>query len=346
MTAFRRIGMWSSNSIAAEPGLGQQHVPAVTVLIPVFNAGAMLQEAVASILAQDFTDFECLVINDGSTDGAFDALRTWSDSRLRLVDNPGNLGLITTLNRGLELARAPLLARMDADDVALPQRLTRQVAAFAADPELALLGSWALQIDTHGQAAGHMRTPASPDGIVRAILGNNTFIHPSVMARTAVLRELGGYPSGALHAEDYALWLKVVARFKTDNLPEALLKYRIHAGQVSQTKLVAQRAMALRLQTAAREEFDRLGVLARAQQPPEPDILARLAGRAGTLGHDYLQLARRNRALGQTRAARQSALSGLRWAPFCLELWREWVPKEASPRYWMHWLRSCQEPRR
>ena len=314
--------------------------PAVTVLIPVFNAGTMLHEAVASILAQDFTDFECLVINDGSTDGAFDALRTWPDPRLRLVDNPGNLGLIATLNRGLELARAPLLARMDADDVALPQRLSRQVAAFAAEPQLMLLGTWATLIDPRGQAAGVSRTPTAHDEILRAILTNNAFIHPSVMARTAVLRALGGYPADALHAEDYALWLRVAARYRVRNLPEPLLQYRIHPGQVSQRKLAAQRAMAQRLQDAARTEFDELGVLPRAMQPHRPTAWSRLRAAPGTLGHDYLALARRNRLLGSTKLARDAAFAGLSAAPLSLDLWREWVPAQANPRRWLRWLRG------
>lgn len=316
------------------------HRPAVTVLIPAHNAGAFLREAVDSILGQTFTDFECLVIDDGSTDGTVEALHAIADPRLRIERNPRNLGLIATLNHGLALARAPLLARMDADDVALPRRLEAQVTAFAADPELTLLGTWALEIDTLGKTAAPMRTPTGHHNILRAVLRNNAFIHPSVMARTAVLRELGGYPSSALHAEDYALWLKVVTRFKTDNLAEPLLKYRIHPGQVSQRKLVAQRAMAQRLQTQAREEFDRLGVLARFDQPPEEGAWGRLKGWPGTLGHDYLQQARRNRALGHARAARRSAFSGLRWAPLCLDLWRESVPAQASPRYWWHRLRK------
>jgi hypothetical protein len=313
----------------------------VSVLMPVHNAGAFLREAVDSILAQSFTDFEFVIINDGSTDGAFEALRSLTDPRLRLVDNPRNLGLIATLNRGLELAGAPLLARMDADDVAEPDRLARQVAAFDADPDLALLGSWAVQIDAGGRTAGLMRTPVDHAEILHAILANNTFIHPSVVARADVLRRLGGYPREAVHAEDYALWLQVVARHKTANLAEPLLRYRIHAGQVSQRKLSDQRAMARRLQDAARLEFDRLGVLLTPQQPPRSGRWSDLKGRPGTLGYDYLALARRNRLLGDARAGRRCAVQGVRAAPLCLDLWRECIPPKASPRYWWARLRSC-----
>ncbi|MBK7517927.1 MAG: glycosyltransferase family 2 protein [Betaproteobacteria bacterium] len=150
----------------------------VTVLMPVFNAGDMLYEAVDSILNQTFQDFELLIVNDGSTDGAVDRLSMLADRRVRVVNNPHNLGLIATLNRGLQLARGDLLARMDADDVALPARLERQVAAFARRPRLALLGTWARFIDRNGSDSGGAETPLEQSEIVRTILRVNAFIHP------------------------------------------------------------------------------------------------------------------------------------------------------------------------
>jgi glycosyltransferase involved in cell wall biosynthesis len=327
----------SSADAATTPAAG--HRPAVTVLMPVHNAGAFLREAVDSILAQTFKDFEFLVINDGSTDGAFDALRTLRDPRLRLVDNPRNLGLIATLNLGLKLARAPLLARMDADDVSLPQRLERQVAAFAERPTLALLGTWAEVMGPGGAAAGTMRTPVAHAEVVRAMLCDNAFVHPSVMAQTEVLRALGGFPAAAVHAEDYALWLRVAARHETANLPEVLLSYRVHAGQVSQRKMRAQRRMAEALQAAARAEFAALGVLPAHAQPRAPGWLDKLRGRRGTLGADYLHWARRNWALGQGQKGAAAAWQGLMTAPLCAELWRLLTPPQASPRYW--WRRAC-----
>jgi hypothetical protein len=337
--------MSSADSGATQCTLAAARAPAVTVLIPAHNAGTFLREAVDSILAQSFTDFECLVIDDGSTDGAVDALRAIPDPRLRIECNPRNLGLIATLNRGLELARAPLLARMDADDVALPQRLDRQVEAFAAEPRLALLGTWATLIDPLGRSAGLTRTPTEHHAIVRAILRNNAFIHPSVMARNAVLRALGGYPADALHAEDYALWLRVTARHQVGNLPEPLMRYRIHPGQVSQRQLAAQRAMAMHLQGQARAEFHRLGVLPRHLQPPPITKWDRLCGAPGSLGYDYLSLAKRNRMLASPALARAAAAAGLATAPLCTDLWREWLPPQANPRRWLRRLRGGAAPR-
>lgn len=324
----------AATQVAAGPA------PAVTVLVPAYNAGPLLREAVDSVLAQTFTNFECLVIDDGSTDGSVQALHAIGDTRLRIVHNPSNLGLIATLNLGLELARAPLLARMDADDVCLPQRLERQVAAFATRPALALLGTWAEVFGPNGAAAGVMRTPETHAEVVRAMLCDNAFVHPSVMARTDVLLSLGGFPAHAMHAEDYALWLKVVARHQTGNLPEPLLRYRVHDGQVSQRKLRAQRQMAETLQSAARVEFAELGVLPASAQPPAPSRLDKLRGRRGTLGADYLQWSHRNWALGNPRAGAAAAWSGLAVAPLCTDLWRLLTPPAVSPRYW--WRRALK----
>ena len=143
-----------------------------------------------------------------------------------------------------------------------------------------------------------------------------------------------------MHAEDYALWLRVVARYETGNLPEVLLQYRVHAGQLSQRKAVAQRRMATALQAAARTEFAAMGVLPSSAQPPAAGWLDKLRGRRGTLGADYLHWARRNWALGEWQAGAGAALSGLTVAPLCGELWRLLTPPQASPRYW--WRRALE----
>lgn len=332
------------SSVDAVPlNTDQASVPAVTVLIPAYNGGPLLRQAVESILAQTFTDFECLVIDDGSTDGAVDALCSICDARLRIVRNPKNLGLIATLNRGLELARAPLLARMDADDVAHPSRLQRQVEVLAARPELALVGCWARMIGLHGEPAGDLVCPVEPQEVLRTVLVGSPFVHPAVTARTSILRELGGYPTDALHAEDYALWLKLLLRHDAANIPEQLLDYRVHPGQVSQRKIALQRAATDRTRRAARAEYASTGRLALAAQPPEPGRWARLLGRHGTLGGDYRRWASRYWIMGARAAGARTALAGLRTAPLCLGLYRLLTPPELNPRYWWRRLTGAGE---
>jgi glycosyltransferase involved in cell wall biosynthesis len=310
----------------------------VTVLIPAHNAGAFLREAVDSILAQTFTDFECLVIDDGSTDGAVEALRAIPDPRLRIERNPRNLGLIATLNRGLELARAPLLARMDADDVALPQRLERQVAAFAADPSLAIVGTWAQFVDEAGARGSVFPKPVGHDDIVARSLLGCPFVHPSVMFRVAPVVAVGGYPADAPHAEDYALWLKLVLKHRCANLPEVLLLYRLHGGQVSQKRLFAQWEQSWRLRRLARIEFARAGLVTPREELPWPGLWERLRGQTGTLGANYAALAWCYRHLGQRRRAIAIAATGLRVAPLCGRLWRVMWPHRLRPAYWLQRL--------
>ena len=313
---------------------GPASVPAVTVLIPAYNAGPLLREAVDSILVQTFTDFECLVIDDGSTDGSIQALVSIDDPRLRVVRNPKNLGLIATLNRGIELARAPLLARMDADDLSMPTRLERQVAALESSPGLAVVGSWARVIGLDGSDAGALRPPVEPRNVLAAVLRDCPFIHPSVMIRTPVLRELGGYRADAQHAEDLGLWLTLLLRHDGANLPEFLICYRVHPGQVSQTKLAVQRATAMRLQRAARPVYAKAQRLPSVDQPDEPGQWAQLRGAPGTLGADCKHWSLRYWKLGASRRASAMALRGLLHAPFCLDLYRLITPPQMSPRYW------------
>jgi hypothetical protein len=314
-------------------------VPAVTVLMPVFNAGPLLAQAVDSILAQSFTDFECLIIDDGSTDGAMDALHAIGDPRLRFVRNPSNLGVTATLNLGIGLARAPLIARMDADDISMPNRLQRQVETFQLRPGLGLLGSWAEVIDIEGRNAGHIRLPIEHREIARSMLRDNVFVHPSVMARAHVFREIGGYPADFAVAQDYAMWLRIVLRYEVANLPEDLVQYRIHPDQISQKKLRKQRAAARKLQSSARDEYVSQGLVDSRTLPPEPSAWNELTADPGTLGNDYKQWSKRYWRLGAVRKASRIALSGLTVSPLSMELWRLLTPPQVSPRYWWKLLR-------
>ncbi len=207
--------------------------PQVTVLMPVYNGVAHLMQAVDSILAQSFTDFEFLIINDGSTDGSSVLLRAYSDPRIRLVDNPVNLGLVATLNRGLELARGAWVARQDHDDWSRADRLQMQVDFLRSRPEVLLVGSEAFAVDARGRIAYRLLRPLGEEGI-RWYLGfDNAFIHSSVMFRRApILSAFGAYPQ-SLHSEDYALWSRVAAESPTANLGEPLVYYREHTGSVT-----------------------------------------------------------------------------------------------------------------
>jgi glycosyltransferase involved in cell wall biosynthesis len=205
----------------------------VTVLLPVRNGSAHLQAALESIFAQTFTDFELLVIDDGSTDATPEILRAIKDPRLRVVTNPQNIGLVPTLNRGLELARGEFVARQDHDDISLPERLEKQVNYLRSHPDCVLVGTEATQTDAQGRKMYRLLRPHGAEDIRWYLCFDNAFIHSSVMFRRDVVRhDFRGY-APSFHSEDYALWSRIARFRKTANLPEPLLLFREHRSSVT-----------------------------------------------------------------------------------------------------------------
>ena len=209
--------------------------PAISVVLPVYNAEAYVGEAVESILAQSFTDFELIAINDGSTDGSGAILRELAarDTRIVLVERP-NDGLVSALNEGIESARAEFIARMDADDVAMPERFALQHARMVKEPELAVLGSLIRWMDRVGNIIELAKQPLTPEAIARCLEQGCPVAHPTVMMRRGAVLKVGGYRKAFPHAEDYDLWLRMSdLGYAIANLPRPLLNYRIHDANVS-----------------------------------------------------------------------------------------------------------------
>jgi glycosyltransferase involved in cell wall biosynthesis len=208
-----------------------QHKVSISVLMPVYNAERYVAEAVESILKQTFTDFEFIIINDGSTDRSLQILQHYAkqDSRIRLFSRE-NCGLVKTLNEGLAMAQAPLLARMDADDVAYPERFFIQKEFLDRNPSHLLLGSRVLIIDDDGDAICEMGSHFSHDDIVEGLLSRHgqLIYHPSVMFRTKEILTICGYRDIYPHVEDLDMFLRVSERGKIENLNTVLLKYREH----------------------------------------------------------------------------------------------------------------------
>jgi len=206
--------------------------PAVSVLVSVHNEEAFVGEAIRSVLAQTLADLELLVVDDGSTDGTPAILAAVQDPRLTIVRH-ARRGLTPSLNRALGLARAPLAARLDADDVALPERLARQRAFLDAHPEVGVLGTAAREVDAAGREVGRMDPPTEDRAIRRALIRGNPFVHSSVMVRTALLRAAGGYDERVPVAQDYELWMRLGRVTRLANLPDVLVVRRLVAGRVS-----------------------------------------------------------------------------------------------------------------
>jgi glycosyltransferase involved in cell wall biosynthesis len=191
-----------------------------------------LRDSVESILAQTFRDFELLAIDDGSSDESSVYLRGLTDARVRYhrLDHKGQ---VTAMNYGLTVARAPLIARMDSDDVAYPNRLAKQIHFLADHPRCALLGCQFDCIDDLGYITGRGQHPQSDPAIRWRMLFACPFLHPGSMYRGETVLSVGGYREEAAPAEDYDLWTRMACQGELANHPGVLLKYRLHAQSIS-----------------------------------------------------------------------------------------------------------------
>lgn len=209
--------------------------PTVSVILPVFNGEAHLKESIESILAQQYEDFECIILDDGSSDSSRMIIQEYArcDARIKPIINAENLGLVWTLNKGLSLCRGKYIARQDADDVSYRHRFKEQVDFFYVNRDVGVVGSAMEVIDEKGNTLYFYRLPETDPEIRFRLLFNSAFVHPSVMMRKSVLVKNHMYynPTYA-YAEDYDLWTRLLDITKEHNLLNPLIKYRItHTGQ-------------------------------------------------------------------------------------------------------------------
>jgi glycosyltransferase involved in cell wall biosynthesis len=209
----------------------------------VHNDERFLREAVDSILAQTFADFELLAIDDGSADESGAILNSYRDPRVRIATNEANLGLTRSLNIGLDRATGEFIARMDADDVAERNRLQRQIDFLDVHPDVGLLGTGRTLIDESGNTiAAASATSGSLRVLWKMLLGNG-FAHPTVVLRRSVLeRHRLRYDESFTTAQDYELWVRMLAHTRGDNIPDPLVRYRVRGGSISGTRKSAQLA--------------------------------------------------------------------------------------------------------
>jgi glycosyltransferase involved in cell wall biosynthesis len=227
---------------------GQLPAPAISVLMPVFNARRHVALAVQSILDQSFGDFEFIIVDDGSTDGSTDLLRQFAseDTRIRLITR-ANTGYVRALNDALAVARGEFVARMDADDVAMPDRFARQIELMRANPELVLVGGATELIDAAGRVLLRPPVETTDEQLQAGLLDGNSGIgHPTAMLRRQAMIAVGGYDESMCPAEDLDLWLRLAEVGKLANLSQIVLQYRIHDKSVSSTRSMQQLANARR----------------------------------------------------------------------------------------------------
>jgi hypothetical protein len=209
-----------------------------SVLLPVYNAGGVLRDAIQSILAQDEPEFEFLIIEDCSTDASAEIIRSVAekDARIRPIFHRRNAGLAATLNEGLREARSEFIARMDQDDMALPDRLSTQIRFLRARPQVAVAGSFVYHMGRTPKWDRLIRLPVEHAEIAGILQKYNCMYHPSVMLRRSAILELGGYRPEFHNAEDYDLWLRASRVYHLANIPVPLLRYRFSAGGMTLAK--------------------------------------------------------------------------------------------------------------
>ena len=317
-------------------GIARNSVPIVSVIMPVYNAERFVREAVESILNQTFTDFEFIIINDGSTDSTRAILESFADTRIVLLHQE-NQGLVRSLNRGLRMARGRYIARQDADDVSLPERLERQVAFLDAHPEVGLLASASQAIDEHGQALYVRNTPCDGETLQREFVrGHNPLIHGSVLMRREILDTVGFYDERFLTAEDNDYWLRIAEHWQVAALADVLFRYRI-----IDTSKTAREGIAFRMSYGALALWEAL-----RRRMGEPRLAGRYTSRDLALG--FLALACREAFVSDLSVFQSAILQAVQldgtltgwdfayemtgWASYVAEAGVGWADATASVR--------------
>lgn len=213
--------------------------PTVTVLMSVHNAERYVSSSIKSILSQTFRDFEFLIFEDASTDNSLQAIKEICDPRIKLIENSEQMGLSANLNRGLKLARGEYIARMDADDISLVDRLARQVAFMQENPDVGVCGSAAIEVDDADRTI-RVRKVRSGKCLERWVWMPSPLIHPTVMFKKKIAQQFS-YDVAFIAAQDYELWLRMYSAGVTiDNVSEILLRYRVHGENASSSKRTIQ----------------------------------------------------------------------------------------------------------
>lgn len=286
--------------------------PALTVLMPVYNAERFVAQTIDSVLAQTFRDFEFLIINDGSTDRSPEILQDYArrDDRIRLISRP-NTGYVVALNEGLELSRGEFVARIDADDLADPRRLELQLARMRREPELVALGSNARAMDEEGRMLGDYSVPLTHEEIEASHLrGSSTIHHPAVMLRPEAVKQIGGYRKELMPCEDFDLWLRLGEVGRLANLPEKLLTKRLFVGSAVSSNLAKQEKLVKQI---VDETWRRRGL------PGAPELRPNRLLRPVDLYRQWGWMALRS---GHVRTSRRYAMRAIASGPLNIESWR------------------------
>jgi GT2 family glycosyltransferase len=294
-------------------GISGAPAPAISVVMPVYNGARYLADALQSVLAQTFTDFEVIAVDDGSSDSSLAILREFekNDARVRVISRP-NTGIVGALNDGLAAARGQFIARMDADDLCVPERFAKQIAYLREHPECVLVGSQVMLMDQRGlPICPRPQTEYGHEQIDGAHLNHGwAVVHPSTMIRRDVLQAAGVYRPQYQWVEDLDLFLRLAEHGRIENLPDILLYYRLHPDSVCQTRGELQSRLHLGLFHETRHRRGLPGKQPEAPEGPKP------------LAEQHRMWAWWALKAGNRKTARRHAWVAVRHAPLRLANWR------------------------
>lgn len=292
-------------------------MPAVSIVMPVHNGAQYIECSVRSVLSQTFRDFEFIILDDASSDDTAQIINSIKDERIKYVRNDQNMGVARTLNRGLDLGQGLYIARMDADDECDSERVGKQVSFMDKRPHLGVSGTWVRFRGAHCGAIH--RLPTGADCVRASLYLDNPIYHPTAIMRRSVLEENAlRYDPDCSCTEDYDLWSRMAAHATLDNIPEALLKYRIHGANVTavdgsvmekQTLLLLKKALGSIGLECDEADLALHRQFGHGNRVPDIDAVIRVQGW-------MLRLADAVRADERLRAGMREAI-GFAWHRFC-----------------------------
>ncbi|MBN2663605.1 MAG: glycosyltransferase family 2 protein [Bacteroidales bacterium] len=207
--------------------------PEISIVMPVYNRQQYVKGAIESILNQTFTNFEFIIVNDGSTDSTLEILQSYKDDRIVILDNDKNRGIVYSRNRGLKAARGNFVGMFDSDDIALPNKFEIQHKFLIENPEFGMVGAWVKWIDQNGKLLKNKwKLPKSSKYISAIMLFRNYFVQSTILIKKEAIPE-EGYSTGFDIVEDSKMWFDVSQKYKVANIQQYLVNYRVHSGNIS-----------------------------------------------------------------------------------------------------------------
>ncbi len=212
-------------------------MPELSIIMPLYNTEKYVGKAIQSLLLQSYTDFELIVVNDASTDDSLKVVKSFKDTRIKIITNDQNQGIVFSRNRGLNEAVGKFIAPFDSDDVAMPHKFRKQIDFLKMNADFGMVGSWTRMIDEEDSILKNKwRLPAPSKRIPAILLFRNYFVQSTIVIRREAIPD-AGYQSGFDIVEDYIMWIDIARKFKVWNYPEYLVHYRIHSQSATKTNL-------------------------------------------------------------------------------------------------------------